>query len=99
MKNTSETIFKGMKQCGKCCKFKNANEFYRSKATKDGATSKCKMCVVEYNNEYRKTPKGKESVKRHNQKYFSSERGQQVRTFHNKNNYKKRLLRKKTLKN
>ena len=48
-----------MKQCKKCNRTKDLNEFYRMKKAKDGRQSYCRDCHLkganEWNNEYRDT--------------------------------------------
>lgn len=43
-----------MKKCKHCLTSKNYNEFYTCKKSNDGYRSKCKNCMREYGNQYRK---------------------------------------------
>jgi len=49
-----------MKKCPKCKELKEVSEFYKSKSTKDGLRTWCKVCNAKYNQEYKKSDKWKE---------------------------------------
>ena len=56
-----------MKQCSKCQKNKNFEQFYKSSASKDGHSRYCKNCQ----NEYTRNKRG--SIKRYNKRSYVSE--------------------------
>jgi len=56
------------KTCNSCSQTKPLEEFYRSKASKDGRTFKCKVCSKEYTAEYRRN--NKESIALYRESYL-----------------------------
>lgn len=90
------------KKCPQCKQIKPFSEFYKSK--KDGLTSYCKSCKKIYQQNYRKTEKGKLAQKRYQQtekgkityrkgvaKYLKTPKGKAIReSFNARNpNYRK----------
>jgi len=63
----SETIV--TKRCCTCKHFKSPSEFHKShrKRDKDGLQPQCKTCKKQYQQQYRKTEKGKNAQKRYKQ--------------------------------
>lgn len=55
------------KKCTKCGKIKPLNEFYNSKAEKDGKQTYCKDCQKVHDDEYKKG--NEEKLKKYNKKY------------------------------
>lgn len=56
-----------MKTCSKCGKQKSSDNFYKSKATKDGLCGYCKQCSKEYLSKWRGY--NEEKIKKYQEKY------------------------------
>jgi hypothetical protein len=52
-----------MKKCNKCNKEKSVEDFYKSKAYKDGLEKQCKECSLKRNKEYRERNAEKEKAR------------------------------------
>ena len=61
------------KICTKCKQVKKLTEFYKNPRNKDGHQSRCKNCTKQAASIYRKTEKGKQTLKR----YQQTEKGRQ----------------------
>jgi hypothetical protein len=55
------------KTCIKCCVLKQISEFGRQKQNKDGYNGKCKLCIKQYNNDYRQN--NEEKLKKFRKEY------------------------------
>ena len=64
-----------MKICNKCKVEKPLEGFHKRIISRDGYTSKCKLCRCEEQRSYRRTPKGREVDRRGHKKYDVSEKG------------------------
>ena len=66
------------KTCSKCKQIKPLTEFYTRKASKDGKTYSCKMCINIINDRYKKTEKGREISRRCCHRYQQTEDGKKA---------------------
>ena len=57
-----------MKTCNKCNIEKDASEFNKKTASKDGLQYHCKECASSYKKKYKKSPKGKSNQRKTNLK-------------------------------
>jgi hypothetical protein len=49
------------KVCTRCTKRRKLEQFYKDKSMKDGLTSWCKSCTLDYDREYRARKKAEKS--------------------------------------
>jgi len=84
-----------IRKCSTCHEIKPLSDFAKSKGCKYGISYRCKPCQNDYNHEWKKTLRGKQSIKRYLEKNRERISESRKKKYHSDPEYRKKILERR----